>query len=118
MVEFLRTVAVLAHLVGFALTFGAWAAEASARRFRFTPLMNHGLLVSAVTGVALAAPWPAGIEVDYVKVGVKLALLLGLGAVLGLGSAHQRRTGQPVGRSLFALAGLLSLAPAAIAVIA
>ena len=56
--ELLRNVVVLLHLVGFAVTFGAWVAEAAARRFRFTPVMNYGILISFLTGVALAAPWP------------------------------------------------------------
>ena len=58
--ELLRNVVVLLHLIGFAVLFGAWVAEAAARRFRFTTLMNYGMLVSFLTGVALAAPWPAG----------------------------------------------------------
>ena len=51
--ELLRNVVVLLHLVGFAVTFGAWVAEAAARRFRFTPVMNYGILISFLTGVAL-----------------------------------------------------------------
>ena len=42
-------------IVGFAVTFGAWAAEAAAGRFRTTRLMDYGLLVSLLTGLALAA---------------------------------------------------------------
>lgn len=105
------------HIVGFALTLGAWAAEAAARRFRFTPLMEYDLLVSLLTGVALAAPWPAGFEPDYVKIGVKFAILVALGAVLGIGSARQRRSGEPVNRALFTAAGVLSLSAAAVAVL-
>lgn len=116
--DLLRDVIVLLHIVAFALTFGAWAAEAVARRFRFTKLMEYGMLISLATGVALAAPWPAGIELNYVKIAVKLAILVALGAVLGIGSARQRRSGEPVSRVLFGAAGLLSLSAAAIAVLA
>jgi uncharacterized membrane protein YfcA len=115
--ELLRDVVVLLHLVGFAVTFGAWVAEAAARRFRFTPVMNYGLLISFLTGVALAAPWPAGIVLNYPKIGVKLAIVVILGAVLGIGSARQRRTGEPVARPLFVTVGVLSLAATAIAVL-
>ncbi|MBS1690843.1 MAG: Fe-S protein [Actinobacteria bacterium] len=115
--EVLRNVIVLLHIVGFAVTFGAWAAEVAAARFRFTRLMDYGLLVSLLTGLALAAPWPAGIDLNYPKIGVKLVILLVLGAVLGMGSARQRRSGEPVVRPMFFAAGALSFAAAAVAVI-
>ena len=102
--------------VGFAVTFGAWVAEAAARRFRFTPVMNYGILISFLTGVSLAAPWPAE-EVNYPKVGVKLVILVAIGALLGIGSARQRRSGDPVARPLFASVGVLALAAAAIGVL-
>jgi hypothetical protein len=107
----------LVHIVGFAVTFGAWVAESAARRFQFTRVMDYGLLLSLVTGLALAAPWPAGIDLNYPKIGVKLAILVVLGGVLGMGSARQRRTGEAVARPLFLAAGVLSLSAAAIAVI-
>ncbi|MGB7504730.1 MAG: Fe-S protein, partial [Mycobacterium sp.] len=91
--EVLRDVVVLVHLVGFAVTFGAWVAEAAAGRFRTTRVMDYGLLVSLLTGLALAAPWPAGIELNYPKIGVKLVILVILGALLGMGNARLRRTG-------------------------
>ena len=115
--ELLRHVVVLLHIVGFAVTFGAWVAEASARRFRTTRLMDYGLLLSLVTGVALAAPWPAGTDVNYPKIGIKLAILIVLGGLLGMGNARQRRTGEAVPRAVFASIGLLSFAAAGIAVI-
>jgi hypothetical protein len=107
----------LLHLVGFAVTFGAWVAEAAARRFTTTRVMDYGLLVSLLTGLALAAPWPTGIDLNYPKIGVKLVILIVLGGVLGMGNARQRRTGHPVPRPLFAAVGVLALAAAAIAVV-
>ncbi len=115
--ELLRHVVVLLHIVGFAVTFGAWAAEAAAKRFRFTRIMDYGLLLSLLTGLALAAPWPAGVELNYPKIGVKLVILVVIGGVLGMGSARQKRTGDPVDRSLFATVGVLSFGAAAIAVL-
>jgi hypothetical protein len=115
--ELLRNVVVLLHIVGFAVTFGAWAAETAAKRFRFTRIMDYGLLVSLLTGLALAAPWPAGIELNYPKIGVKLVILVVLGGLLGMGSARQKRTGEAVARSLFMAVGVLSFAAAAIAVL-
>ena len=49
--------------------------------------MDYGLLLSLLTGVALAAPWPAGIELNYPKIGVKLVILVVIGGVLGM-TAH------------------------------
>jgi hypothetical protein len=115
--ELLRHVVVLLHIVGFAVTFGAWAAEAAARRFRTTRLMDYGLLVSLLTGLVLAAPWPAGTHVNYPKIGVKLVILVVLGGLLGMGNARQRRTGEPVSRAIFTLIGLLSVTAAAVAVL-
>jgi hypothetical protein len=115
--EVLRNVVVLLHIVGFAVTFGAWATEAAASRFRFTRIMDYGLLVSLLTGLALAAPWPAGVELNYPKIGVKLVILVVLGGLLGMGSARQKRTGNAVVRPLFVTVGLLSFGAAAIAVL-
>ncbi len=115
--ELLRHVVVLLHIVGFAVTFGAWAAEAAAKRFRFTRVMDYGVLLSLLTGLALAAPWPAAIELNYPKIGVKLVILIVIGGVLGMGSARQKRTGEAVARSLFVTVGVLSFAAAAIAVL-
>ncbi|OBB35850.1 Fe-S protein [Mycobacterium sp. 852002-51961_SCH5331710] len=115
--ELLRNVVVLLHIVGFAITFGGWAAEALARRFRTTRAMDYGLLLSLLTGLALAAPWPAGIELNYPKIGIKLVILVILGGLLGMGSARQKRTGNPIPRVMFWTIGVLSFAAAGIAVL-
>lgn len=114
--EILRHVVVLVHLIGFATLFGAWLVEAVSRRVRVTPLMNYGLLISLVTGLILAAPWAITYEPNYVKIGVKLAVLIVIGALLGIGSARQKRTGA-VPPVLFWLVGPLTLLNAALAVI-
>ena len=115
--EVLRGVVVLLHIVGFAVTFGAWVAEAAAKRFRTTRVMDWGLLVSLITGLALAAPWPAGIELNYPKVWIKLVILVILGGLLGMGGSRQRRTGEAVPRALFFAVGVLAFAAAAVAVL-
>lgn len=115
--EVLRAVVVLLHIVGFAITFGAWAAEAAARRFRTTRLMDYGLLLSLLTGIALAAPWPTGVELNYPKIGIKLVILIVIAGLTGMGNARQKRTGDPVPRPLFVGVGLLALTAAGIAVI-
>jgi hypothetical protein len=114
--EILRDVVVLVHLVGFAVLFGAWVVEAVARRIRVTRLMTIGLTIAGIAGLALAAPWPAGVELDYAKIAVKLVILLVIGALLGIGSARQRRTGS-LSPAVFWPIGVLTLANAAIAVL-
>lgn len=114
--ELLRSVVVYAHLIGFATMVGAWIAEAAARRFLITPVMTYGMTLSLITGLALAAPWPAGIVLNYPKLGTKLILLVALGAVLGIGTVRQRRNGRPV-VPLFVAAGVLPLLASAIAVL-
>ncbi|OMC30277.1 Fe-S protein [Mycobacterium sp. GA-1841] len=114
--ELLRNVVVYVHLIGFAVMVGAWVAEAAARRFEITRVMDYGITLSLITGLALAAPWPAGIALNYPKLATKLVILVALGAVLGIGRARQRRTGRPV-MSLFVAAGVLPLLAAGIAVL-
>ncbi|MGP3535540.1 Fe-S protein [Microbacterium sp. RD1] len=114
--EILRHVVVLIHLVGFATLFGAWVVEAVARRIRVTRVMDYGLLIAGVAGLILAAPWGLDHELNYVKIAIKLVILLVIGALLGIGSARQRRTGSlpPI---LFWLVGILTLTNAALAVL-
>ncbi|MFB1296476.1 Fe-S protein [Mycobacterium sp. pW049] len=115
--EVLRSVVILLHIVGFAVTFGAWVAEAAAARLRTTRLMDYGLLLSLLTGLALAAPWPAGIALNYPKIGIKMAILIVLGGLLGMGNARQRRTGHAVPRPMFYAVGALAFTAAAVAVV-
>lgn len=114
MVELLREIVVFGHIIGFAVTFGAWVAEAAARRFAFTAVMNVGLALSFLTGLALAAPWPAGVELNYPKIVAKLVILVILGALIGMGMARQRRSNEPPARPVFITVGALLLLAAGI----
>lgn len=116
-VEVLRHVIVLLHIIGFAVIFGALVSEAAARRFQLTPVMDYGVVLSLVTGLALAAPWPADVVLNYPKISIKLVILIALGAVLGIGRARQRRSGGEAPRALFYAAGALVLTAAGLAVI-
>lgn len=113
--EILRHVVVLVHIVGFAVFFGAWVVAAFGDR-RVTRVMSWGLVVSAVSGLALAAPWGIEWPLDYTKIGVKLVVLLAIGALLGIGSARQRR-GEALPPAIFWLVGVLALLNAALAVL-
>lgn len=114
--EILRAVVVFVHITGFALLFGAWAVEAYNRRMRVTPVMNIGLVVAAVAGLILAAPWGISYDLNYAKIGIKLVILLVIGALLGMGSARQRKTGSMPAGAFWAV-GVLTLVNAGIAVI-
>jgi hypothetical protein len=114
--EILRQIVVLVHLSGFALLFGAWGVEVFNRRVQVTPLMNIGLGIAAVAGLILAAPWGISYELNYVKIGVKLVILLIIGALLGIGMSRQRKGGSTP-PAVFWSVGILTLLNAAIALI-
>lgn len=114
--ETLRHIVLFVHLIGFAVLFGAWAAQAFGGKREFTRLMNIGMAIAAVAGLALAAPWGLSYDLNYVKVGVKLVILLVIGALLGIGLARQRR-GAAIPSAVFWLVGILTAANAAIAAI-
>jgi len=113
--ETLRGIVLVIHLIGFATLFGAWAVEALGTR-RITRVMSWGLLVAGVAGLALAAPWGTDHDLDYTKIAVKLVVLLLIGALLGIGSARQRRT-KAVPAAMFWLIGAATVANVAIAVL-
>ncbi|WP_334146665.1 Fe-S protein [Microbacterium sp.] len=114
--ETLRHIVLFVHLIGFAVLFGAWAVQAFGGKREFTRLMSIGMTIAAIAGLALAAPWGISYELNYVKIGVKLVLLLIIGALLGIGTARQKR-GASVPPVMFWLVGILTAANAAIAAI-
>lgn len=114
--ETLRHIVLFVHLIGFAVLFGAWAVQAFGGKREFTRLMSLGMTIAAIAGLALAAPWGIEYDLNYAKVGTKLVVLLVIGALLGIGTARQKRgAGVPV--AMFWLVGILTAANAAIAVI-
>ncbi|MCW3493683.1 Fe-S protein [Microbacterium sp. SSM24] len=114
--EFLRHLVLLIHLVGFAILFGAWVVELVNGHRGITRLMNWGLAIAGIAGIILAAPWAIDYELNYVKIGVKLAILLVIGALLGIGAGRQRKSGK-VPPPIFWSIGVLTFANAAIAVL-
>ncbi len=114
--EILRHVVVLIHLVGFAILFGAWVVEAVGGKHRVTPLMNWGLAIAGAAGLILAAPWGIDYSLNYAKLGTKLVILVAIGALIGIGSARQRKTGSVPG-GIFWSIGVLTLVNAGIAVL-
>ncbi|WP_022890832.1 hypothetical protein [Agromyces italicus] len=114
--ETLRHIVVFVHLIGFAVLFGAWVVEAVNRRYQLTRLMNVGLLIAGVAGLALAAPWGIDYDMNYAKIGTKLVVLVAIGALLGIGLGRQRKNGA-VPPAIFWSIGILTALNAAIAVI-
>ncbi|MFT4258880.1 Fe-S protein [Microbacterium sp.] len=116
--ETLRHLVLFVHLIGFAMLFGAWAVQAFGGKREFTRLMSFGMTIAAIAGLALAAPWglPDGVELNYAKIATKLVILLAIGALLGIGTARQKR-GAALPSAMFWLVGILTAANAAIAAI-
>ena len=114
--EILRHLVLLVHLVGFAILFGAWVVEAVNRHRGITRLMNWGLAIAGVAGIILAAPFGRDYELNPVKLGVKLGILIIIGALLGVGAGRQRKNGS-VPPAIFWSIGILTLLNAAIAVL-
>lgn len=116
--ETLRHIVLLVHLIGFAVLFGSWAVAAFGDKREITRLMQIGISIAAVAGLALAAPWglPESFEMNYAKIGTKLIILLAIGAFLGIGQARQRKAGA-VPSALFWGIGVLTLVNAGIAVL-
>ncbi|WP_139415637.1 Fe-S protein [Agromyces laixinhei] len=115
--ETLRDLVVLIHITGFAITFGAWFTALATRRKRVTRIMDVGLWVSLASGLILAAPWPEGIELDYLKLGLKFVILAALGGTLGVGMHKQDKTGVRAPAGIFWAVGGLCFTNAAIAVL-
>lgn len=116
--EILRHIVLIIHLVGFAVLFGAWVVQAVGSERTFTRLMNTGMAVAAIAGLALAAPWGLApdVEMNYTKIATKLVILLVIGALLGIGLSRQRKNGS-LPAAMFWLVGILTLANATIAVL-
>jgi hypothetical protein len=114
-VEFLRLLVRYLHLVGFTLLVGAWLTQYLTGKFRLNVPMRVGLGTMIGTGLILAIPFPAGVELDYVKLGVKLAIAVTIGAMFGV-VATRERANKVVSRPLFLGIGVLALINAAVAV--
>ncbi|MCL3861530.1 hypothetical protein [Actinotalea sp. K2] len=81
--ELARNLALVLHLVGMASIFGAFLVQAKAPRKKVDAAMVHGALTALVTGLALVGLAEArDADVNHVKVGVKLVVLLVIGVLV------------------------------------
>lgn len=110
----LRESLVLVHLVGFALLLGGWTAQAVRHVHLTTTLIRTGLGIMIGSGLLLAIPFPAGIHLDYLKLGVKLAVALGIGAMFGVVITREK-AGRPTDAGFWAI-GVLAVLNAGIAI--
>lgn len=103
------------HIVGIAALLGGFMTQMKAMgagEARVVPAMLHGALTMLVTGVALVGLNEAdGQAVDNVKIGVKLALL-----VVILALVYVKRDEERLPAPLFGTIGLLTTANIFIAV--
>jgi hypothetical protein len=114
--EVLRSVLVLVHLVGFALLLGGFVVQYVAGRFEVSVVMRTGLGAAIGSGLLLAIPFPSDVDLNYVKLAVKLGIAVVIGALFGVSVTATRR-GSPASRALFATIGGLAFANAAVAAI-
>lgn len=113
--EILRHAVVLVHLVGFAVLFGSWVVEAVGKR-NITRIMHWGLGIALAAGLVLSAPWGLDHDLNYTKIGIKLVVLVIIGALLGIGAGRARKGGS-VPAPVFWGIGVLTLLNAGLAVI-
>ena len=109
--ELLRLLVRYAHLIGFALLLGGFVAQYASGTLRINGAMLWGALVQVVTGVILSAPFPADVDLNYPKIGVKLLL-----AVLIAIMVYVPRRRESMSRGHFLAIGGLTLLNAAVAV--
>jgi len=112
--EILHSIVVIVHLIGFATLFGGWLVEAVGKH-RITKIMHWGLVIALVAGLALSAPWGLD-DPNYAKIGTKLVVVIVIGALLGIGSARQKRNGS-VPAPLFWGIGILTVVNVALAIL-
>lgn len=113
--ENLRLLLRYLHLVGFALLLGGWAVQYFNQRYQVTPYVRVGIGAALTFGLLLAIPFPAGIDLNYAKLAVKLGIAVLIGAAIGMAYTRQR-AGKPVSKGHFLGIGLMTLINAAVAV--
>lgn len=105
----LREALLLIHLVGFAMLFGGWLAQAAKRDYTTNLFFRLGLGVMIVSGLLLAIPFPAAIHLDYLKLGVKLFIALVIGGTFGVVTTKEKKTGRAAVGGFWTIGGLAAL---------
>jgi hypothetical protein len=104
-----------AVIVGFAMLFGGFLTQYISHTLRISVLMRVGLSTMIFTGLLLAIPFPADVDLNYVKLGVKLGITVLIGAAFEFATVAVR-SGKAVGGAHFLAVGGLALLNAAVAI--
>ncbi|HZN71912.1 MAG TPA: hypothetical protein VFC00_09570 [Micromonosporaceae bacterium] len=113
--EFLRLLLRYIHLIGFAMLLGGFLVQYLSGRRQLNVVMQVGLGTMIGSGLLLAIPFPADVELNYVKLAVKLGIAFVIGAIFGV-TRTRERAGKAVSQPLFLAIGVLALVNAAVAV--
>lgn len=91
--EILRDVLVFIHLLGMAIIIGAYFANMRAPRV--VAGMLHGAYLQLATGLLLVAvlEFTEGVEVNHMKIGIKLLLAILVAVFAFLGRRREKRAG-------------------------
>src|SRR4051812_6539080 len=95
------------------MLLGGWASQAVRRAYTTTLLFRVGLGVMIGSGLLLAIPFPASVELNYVKLAVKLVVAFAIGGMFGVVITREK-AGRPTGAAFWSI-GVLALLNAGIA---
>ncbi|MCF2530054.1 hypothetical protein [Yinghuangia soli] len=114
--DVVRQLLLVLHIVGIGSLLGGFLTQVKGFKtgdVRIVPAMTHGALTMLVTGVALVGVRQGALDlpVDNTKIGVKLAILVGILLMVWTNRAKDR-----VDVRIFGAIGLLTVANIAIAV--
>lgn len=110
--ELARDLFLVLHLLGMASIVGGFLVQAKAERKRVQPAMLHGALTALVTGIVLTGLREMGdAEVNHVKIGVKLLVVLVVTAL-----AWRRRRAEQISTGEWGAIGGLTILNVVVAV--
>lgn len=108
-----RDIVLILHFIGLASLFGGFMVQMKPQQKVINAAMFHGALTQLVTGLALVAIREMGDgEVNHMKIGIKLVLLLVIGALV---IVYRKRETVPTG--VWGAIGGLTVAEIAVAVV-
>ena len=108
-----RDIVLILHFVGLASLLGGFLVQMKPKEKVVNAAMFHGALTQLVTGLLLVGIREMGDgEVNHVKIGIKLVLLLVIGALV---IVHRKR--ESVSTGVWGAIGALTVAEIAVAVV-